>query len=365
MGKKLSKTKIYVKKRNEKQEPHDDENKQISMEDQQQHEKHIELVTAKTEFGRNIFNAYLIFKYKLKMDQTLIWDMGCAVFATFIVQFTAGYLLTILFQGSHGYNVGWPMEDMDIRSLYDLREAEEDGKIVLIPTGNEFVAKSLFLWPFIIIALVSTFKETVATWTDYKMFLHFLQENTENTKLTKREAKRMKKEVYLIKYVQLAFDSFYSFMYLWFVVIVSGDHDDKSMLDIIVSLFVFKFILQLDEQVYSMFIANLRMWSTVDVDDLHSAFQGSYLTVESSPVLRRLQFALLLTLSLIITFAYAGSSISMWIALALAFIIVLIITVLLRKDCKKEKAAKARGKTLQANPKEERQQQVNDDMNIC
>ena len=55
--------------------------------------------------------------------------MGCAVLATFIVQFTEGYLLTILFQGSHGYGVGWSVEDMDIRSLYEIREAEEDRRL--------------------------------------------------------------------------------------------------------------------------------------------------------------------------------------------------------------------------------------------
>ena len=73
MGKSLSKSTIYLEKDNDKEKPHYGENKQISMDIEQRHEKHIELVTAETEFGRNIFNAYLIFKHELKDETCMLY----------------------------------------------------------------------------------------------------------------------------------------------------------------------------------------------------------------------------------------------------------------------------------------------------
>ena len=319
MGKQLSKFK-YVKTVNAAQAPpyqtrqvnivsHNDVDQggPIQHEDKTETPQE-ELNTVKAEFSRNIFNLYLLCKYKLEMDQTVCRDMACAGIATYIVQFSAAKLLTVIFQGSNGYDTNWKLLP----------------GILKVPIGDEFVPKSLFLWPYIIITLVSVFKETATTWKDLKMFV--MVANTTSASRSQRLT------IGAVKYGQMAFDSFISFYYIWFIVTVHGDHDDENMLEIILNLFAFEFILQLDEQVYCLFIANLRMWSTIDPQKLDDAFQGTYWTTETSPVLRKFQFFLLISSSLVIISFYAGSFLAYRITFGVTSIILLIIIGMVAMD---------------------------------
>ena len=236
---------------------------------------------AAAEYNKNIMNAYLLLKYKYSIKYPLGWDYAAIAYITVFVQFQAMLFLTIAIVRLGG-----------VQMTKDYHFQEQ-------PIGGGDI-----VWPFFFIGFIIAVEKMQIVMLDWKMFSKFFMSIQD-----KKKKRKLKREVYFLKSLE-AFMMICGVLGFFTVIALYSPHDEwNGILNSILNLLAYEFILSLDECVFDLLYANLRKYyeSNGHDSDFKNVFRGAPGTLYLNNKSKRVSFWMGLIWSILLLLLYSNS----------------------------------------------------------
>jgi len=218
-------------------------------------------------YNVNIYNAYILFKALNIKDSATLQDLRISTYIILAVQIAAMVILIRLVMLQSGVNVA------------------DDYKMEKWPIEN-----SMMMFPFFIIGCLSLWKDYSATTTDGFLLMHDLRFEPFA-------------ESALIKFCEAVVTAYGSFGFL-VVIALYAQHDWNGILNSVLNLLAYEFILQLDEGVASMVNARLSSVLQEEGRELKEVFTGKVMSETLRTKGKYFNFNFPASLTIILIFTY-------------------------------------------------------------